>query len=78
MGVSPATIATSINPLVPYRIVDISLGPAKSIGLGPGILDDESKHLIGDLAQNVIRTKKTIRKLAQEIAKNVQKRGSKR
>jgi len=71
LKVSVATLLTSIAPLVPYRIINVSLGSEKSLALGQGIsTDDDAKKLVNELAKDVIKTKATIRKLAEEMAKN--------
>jgi len=70
LHVSVATLLTSIAPLVPYRIINVSLGPEKSLALGQGIsTNDEAEKLVNELAKDVMKTKATIRKLAEEIAK---------
>lgn len=71
LEVPVATLLTCIAPLLPYRIVTMSLGPEKSIALGYGIpADSERQELIAELAKDVMKTKETIRKLSHIIAKN--------
>ncbi len=71
LNVSVATLLTSIAPLLPYRIVNISLGTEKSIALGHGVpTNGKTKELVNELAKGVIRTKETIKKLSQQIAES--------
>lgn len=71
LNVSVATLLTSIAPLFPYRIVNVSLGSEKSIALGHGIpTNAKAKKLVNELAEDVMKTKGTIRKLSQLLAED--------
>ena len=72
LEVTPATVISCINPLLPYRVIDVSVGRTeKAIGLGPAVKDIEGEELVGKLAENVIDTKKTIAELAKKIAEKI-------
>lgn len=71
LNVSVATLLTCIAPLLPYRVVNMSLSGGKSIALGHGIpANEETRKLVDELAKDVAKTRKTIKRLAREIAES--------
>jgi DNA-binding IclR family transcriptional regulator len=71
LGVSPATLITCIAPLLPLRIIDMSVEPERSIALGPSNPEESEKsELVDELARRVAETKDTIRKLSHLIVRD--------